>query len=112
MSVVENGACFDAREVLELTAEYFGQEVHVLRGPARMQPLIWHRQLGMYAARMIACERVMDVGEAFSRNHRMVSHSVQAVMDRMEVEPESRKEAEAFFEWLKVKKRERLEAKS
>jgi chromosomal replication initiation ATPase DnaA len=77
-------------DVCAVICQAFQLDADQLQAQTRRAAVVWPRQVAMYLGVRQGRLSVSEVGRYFGRNHGTVSHALQAVADRMYVEPHTR----------------------
>jgi hypothetical protein len=84
----------------QMVAEEWGLEPRQLESRARIQSLVRPRQAAMYLAREVGHYPLMEIGQAFRRDHSTVNHAIQVVHGRLIMDREFKAKVDVVVDQL------------
>lgn len=69
--------------ILEITAEYYDIDMEGLKSKSRERKFSLPRQIAMYLSRKLTDLSLVNIGNAFSRDHSTISHGVEKIEEAL-----------------------------
>ena len=83
-----------ARQLIDLTGEWFGYTTATLRKPGKPAALAWARQVAMYFCCELTEATTVEIGELLQRHHGCVGAACKVVANRLATEPRTKSDLE------------------
>ena len=74
--------------IIEEVAKFYHIPSHEIKGKSRTKDIVLARQVAMYEIRRMTTLSLQEIGEAFSRDHTTVMHSIERIENMDKKSPE------------------------
>ena len=83
--------------ILEITAEYYDINMEGLKSKSRERKFSYPRQVAMYLSRKLTDLSLVNIGNAFSRDHSTISHGVEKIEESLNQDLQVRQDVDELI---------------